>query len=142
MEIPSYYKTSKYPFYELVSAGVVLVIALTTLLSRYLYFNLIFDTAYLTGAVSLVYAEWNKQTPDKLPGILRPQINLLFICLYLFIDAVLVSLMLFSNAGFLFLFYLSLAILYGMSLWLRLKEHNIRISAWPWKNLLQYPAVL
>jgi hypothetical protein len=142
MEIPSYYRTSKYPFYELIGAGVVLIIALTTLLSRYLYFNIIFDTAYLTGALALVVAEWNKKTPGKLPAVLRSPLHLLFICLYLFIDAVLVSLMLFSNAGFLFLLYVSLGILYGMSLLLRLQEHNIRLTTWSWKSLLTYPAVL
>lgn len=140
MSLPAHYQQKKYPVHELTGLGIFILLLLYALVSKRISLDVVFDSLYLIAAIWLFYTEWNNTGVTSSP-FASAEVRL-FICFYLFIDAVLLSFMAISHPGILLIFYVALAIVYGRALLLRLKEWNLLILSLQWKNLLRYPAWL
>lgn len=141
MNLPPAYKEKKYALAELIAAGIVLVLLIILLTSRYVHFDWVTDTIWLAAATVLILPDITSgNKAAKLPGwIIFPATGLLC-ALYLFLFhllAVIISLS--YTAGFEILLYLAACGLFGYGLYMRARNQDIILDKFNWKNLLRYP---
>lgn len=145
MNFPLHYHQKKYPIYEAIGWLVTVLLLAIALMSKSVIWDWFLDTLYFAAGAFLVYVQWwqkpEQQTEQKAQFFLSATMQLI-VCLYLFVDSVLLFFMALPYFGFLLFVYLVLSVLYGAALVLRLKEEKTPIHFNEYKKLFQPPALL
>lgn len=141
MPLPVRYQQKKYPLFELIGAGLVLLQLIITLTRSYIRYDWLLDTIWLVTAATLCLLEVAKDKPNtKLPAWLTDPGTSLLCGLYLFLYNFLGFFLTIGSGGFDLVIYLAGMIIYALALYYRSNENNIELKTFAWKNLLRFPA--
>lgn len=140
MKLPVYYFKKKYPLYELIGVGIILLQLIVTLTQKYVHYDWITDTLWLAAGFLLSWSEWQKENQvSKLPPKISTNEMQLLFGLYLFLYHLLAAILTLKYGGLRFLLYLAGASVYTIALFFRAKESGIQLNLFNWKNLLRFP---
>lgn len=140
MNLPEKYTTHKNLLYELIGAGVVLILLIITLSRAYISFHWVTDTLWLAATLFLILPELTKNNQQiKLPRWMKDDSTALICCLYLFLYHFFICLFSLRYINIHFLLYTGAAVLFGMALLIRAKDAGMNVRQFNWKNLLHYP---
>lgn len=141
MKLPGAYTTKKYPLYELIGAGIMLVMLIIRLTKTYIHFDWLLDTIWLASGFLLVLTELTKERTDiKLAGWIKADTSALLFCLYLFIYHFWGVIVRLKFGGFDMVLYMAASVMFAIAIYLRAKEAGMDVKNFEWKKLLQYPA--
>lgn len=141
MKIPAAYITKKYPLYELIGAGIMLVMLISRLTKTYIRFDWLLDSIWLASGIFLVLTELTRERKDiKLAEWIKAETSLLLFNLYLFIYHFWGVIIRLKFGGFEMVLHMAAAVMFALAIYLRAKEAGIDIKRFEWKKLVQYPA--
>jgi hypothetical protein len=141
MNLPGAYTTKKFPVYELIGAGIMLIILIIRLTKAYIRFDWLLDTIWLASGVFLVLTELTRERKDiKLADWIKAETSLLLFSLYLFLYHFWGVIIRLKFGGAEMLLYMAATAMFALAIYLRAKEAGIDIKRFEWKKLVQYPA--
>lgn len=140
MKLPAAYKEKKYLPLELAGAAIVIILLIIELSGAYISFHWLKETLWLFAALLLTIPELTSDKPlMKYPSWMRANSTLLLAALYLCTYHFLICFIRSRNINLEWLLHAGAAVLFGLSIHLRLLHLGWNIRQFDWKNLLRYP---